>query len=97
MFGLLVWGFGVLKWGSLGVLLFGMMSSLLAQVVAHPRVMLLGFDSGAVMSQFGQVGTAPGQLSPCCEGIRFTVDGSHLVVDEKEAKRCHCSLSVGCL
>ncbi len=54
---------------------------------ASPRVTLLGFDSGAVMSRFGKVGASPGHLSSNCEGIRFTADGSHLVVAEREAKR----------
>ncbi len=48
---------------------------------------LLGFGSGAVKSQFGEFGTASGQLSLSCTGIHFTSDGSHLVVAEAEAMR----------
>ncbi len=47
------------------------------------------------MSRFGEVGTAPGQLSKYCTGIRFTLDGSHLIVAEWEARRLSLFTTAG--
>lgn len=43
------------------------------------QVMLLDYDSGAVVRTFGASGQGVGQLCKCL-GMRFTPDGQHLVV-----------------
>ena len=46
------------------------------------RIVLFDAVSGALVRSFGELGHAPGQLMQQCNGIRFTRDGSCVVVAE---------------
>ena len=48
------------------------------------RIMLFDAVTGAFARAFGCHGDSPGQLLEYCNGIRFTPDGSHIVVAESD-------------
>ena len=60
-----------------------------------PRVVLFSYASGGVTSRFGEVGTAPGELSEACTGVRFTADGAHVIVAEYQAARLSLFTTAG--
>lgn len=51
------------------------------------KVVMLSLATGKVTKKWGAAGKEPGQLGDKCEGIRFSPDGSLLVIAERDEKR----------